>query len=452
MNADFLVYCTRARCVSGSLPKDTSSSSSRAGNLVNRKTEASIDSQTLKIEASILDTKKSGEVKDSSDVHSTNGVSVPSELNKHHIGGNFQTCESIVFNEVTVKKLSGIILSNCETYSAASVGLGQEKVAPSVSTSFLEITTPHDLNTNKAVSNRDVPGSCSELSSVSINSHLEDSYFSRDSDRILFTPNSTDSSLGKHLHQDNEYCKDHSTTPAFWEDIIVDDMLNKDCDQQQHGKGSDNLASRHYSPHCPQNLSQSSHHLKQENQICNQNHLGKPSEYFTEPLGAGLEKTVKSEGTGSDVDNMVSSDVGENNIISNILSLELDAWEDSIVKLLDESDEPYTSFKAPALRKVQDNNQSRFSFARQNDSLNKTSDLQQSFGVAGHDPKGNYASGGCNGNKDMFAVKHPYAFPSSNSVPSDKFDGSLSLAPSKFSSEFFFFLKNFPVCVNELHT
>lgn len=399
-----------ARCVSGSVPKDTSSSSLPAGNLVNRKIEASIDSQALPgvacTERSIRDTKKSGEVKDSSDVHSTNSVSVPSELNKHHIGGNSQT---------------------------SSVGLVQEKAAPSVSTSFLEITGPHDLNTNKAVSNRDVPGSCSELSSVSINSHVEDSYFTRDSDRILFTPNSTDPSSGKHLHQDNEYCKDHSTTPAFWEDIIVDDMLNKDCDQQQHCKGSDNLASRHYSPHCPQNLSQSSHHLKQENQICNQNHLGKPSEYFTEPLGAGLEKTVKSEGTGSDVDNKVSSDVGENNIISNILSLELDAWEDSIVKLLDESDEPYTSFKAPASRKIQENNQSRFSFARQNDSLNKTSDLQQSFGVAGHDPKGNYASGGCNGNKDMSAVKHPYTFPSSNSVLSDKFDGSLSLAPSKFS-------------------
>jgi hypothetical protein len=128
-------------------------------------------------------------------VHSTNSVSVPSELNKHHIGGNLQTCESIVINEVTVMKLSGIILSNCKIYSAASVGLGQEKVAPSVSTSFLEISAPHDLNTNKAVSNRDVHGSCSELSFVSINSHLEDSYFTRDSDIILFTPNSTTSAF-----------------------------------------------------------------------------------------------------------------------------------------------------------------------------------------------------------------------------------------------------------------
>ncbi|CAJ2656623.1 uncharacterized protein LOC123911316 isoform X3 [Trifolium pratense] len=397
-----------ARCVSGSLPQEISSSCS--SNLANRKIEASNDSQALLPEAvcterSILDTKKSGEDENSSDVHS-DSVIVPSELNKHHVGGNSQT---------------------------SFVGLDQDKAAPSVSTSVLEIAGLHDLNTNKAVSSRDVHGICSELSSVSINSHLEDSFFTRDSDRIPFTQNSINSSLGKHLHQDNGYCKDHSTTPAFWEDIIVDDSLNKDYDQQQFCKGKNNLASVLHSPCCPQNLTQSSHQLKQQNQICNQNHFGKPSESLTEPLGAGFEKLVESEDTGSNVDNKVSSDIGENHIISNILSLELDAWEDSLVKLLDESDEPYTSFKAPALRNIQDKNQSRFSFARHDGSLNGASDLQ-SFGIIGFDPKVNYASGGYNGNKDMFTGKqHPHAFPSSNSVLSDKFDGSPSLVPSKFS-------------------
>lgn len=384
-------------------------------------------------ERSILDTKESGE--DENNVHS-NSVIVPSALNKHHIGGNSQTCKSNVINEVTVKKLSGIILSNCRTSSAAFVGLDQDKAAPSTSTSFLETGRPHNLNTNKAVSNRDVHGLCSELSSVNINSNLKDSYFTRDSDNLLFSPNSINSSLGKHFPQDGEYCKDHSTTPAFWEDIIVDDMLNKDSDQQQFCKGTNNLASGHHSPHYPQNPNQSNHELKHQNQICNQNHLRKPSETFTEPLGAGFEKIVEREDTGLDVDNKVASDIGESNIISNILSLELDAWEDSLVKLLDETDEPYTSFKAPALRKIQDKNQSRFSFARQDDSLNKTSVLQQSFGITEHDPKGNYSSGGYNTNKDMFAVKKPYAFTTSSSVLSDKFDGSPSLVPTKFSSEY----------------
>jgi hypothetical protein len=113
-------------------------------------------------ERSILDAKKSGEDENSSDVHS-DSVIVPSELNKHHIGGNSQT---------------------------SFVGLDRDKAAPSVSTSFLEISGQHDLNTNKAVSHQDVHGICSELSSVSINSHLEDSYFTHDSDRIPFTHNS----------------------------------------------------------------------------------------------------------------------------------------------------------------------------------------------------------------------------------------------------------------------
>ncbi|CAL5207188.1 unnamed protein product [Lathyrus oleraceus] len=396
-----------ARCVSGSLPQDTSSSCS--SNLAKKKIEASNGPQALMLgvactERSILDTKESGE--DENNVHS-NSVIVPSALNKHHIGGNSQT--------------------------SAFIGLDQDKAAPSTSTSFLETGRPHNLNTNKAVSNRDVHGLCSELSSVNINSNLKDSYFTRDSDKLLFSPNSINSSLGKHFPQDGEYCKDHSTTPAFWEDIIVDDMLNKDFDQQQFCKGTNNLASGHHSPQYPQNPNQSNHELKHQNQICNQNHLRKPSETFTEPLGAGFEKIVEREDTGLDVDNKVTSDIGENNIISNILSLELDAWEDSLVKLLDETDEPYTSFKAPALRKIQDKNQSRFSFARQDDSLNKTSVLQQSFGITEHDPKGNYSSGGYNTNKDMFAVKKPYAFTTSSSVLSDKFDGSPSLVPTKFS-------------------
>ncbi|KAI5390515.1 hypothetical protein KIW84_075725 [Lathyrus oleraceus] len=174
-------------------------------------------------------------------------------LNKHHIGGSSQT--------------------------SAFVGFDQDKAAPSTSTSFLETGRPHNLNTNKAVSNRDVHGLCSELSSVNVNSNLKDSYFTQDSDKLLFSPNSINSSLGKHFPQDSEYCKDHSTTPAFWEDIIVDDMLNKDFDQQQFCKGTNNLASGHHSPHYLQNPNQSNHELKHQNQICNQNHLRKQAEW-----------------------------------------------------------------------------------------------------------------------------------------------------------------------------
>ncbi|KAI5427587.1 hypothetical protein KIW84_032841 [Lathyrus oleraceus] len=170
-----------------------------------------------------------------------------------------------------------VFIGSGKSYSQTSafVGFDQDKAAPSTSTSFLETGRPHNLNTNKAVSNRDVHGLCSELSSVNVNSNLKDSYFTQDSDKLLFSPNSINSSLGKHFPQDSEYCKDHSTTPAFWEDIIVDDMLNKDFDQQQFWKGTNNLASGHHSPHYLQNPNQSNHELKHQNQICNQNHLRK---------------------------------------------------------------------------------------------------------------------------------------------------------------------------------
>lgn len=385
-------------------------------------------------EKSIVNTIRPGEAENSSEMHS-NGMFVPSELNKHHIGRDSQTCESNVTNEVTVKKLPGIILSDCETSLAAFLGNDQDMVAPSGSTSFPELSRLHcDFNINKAVSNGDVHGLCSGLSSISINNHLEDSYITPDSDRLLLTHNSI-SSIGKHLQEDNEYGKEHSTTPAFWEDIIVGDILNIDYEQQKFSQGINNLSSGLHSPCLPQNVNQSSYQPRQQDQICHQNYFGKPSESLTEPLEAVFEKHVESEDNGTGVDNKVASDIGEDSIISNILSLELDAWEDSLVKLLGESDEPYAPFKAPAFRKVQDKNQSRFSFARQDDFMNEASDSQQSFEITGHDPKGNFASGDSMGNKDMLTGKHPYVFPSSNSVLSDKFVGSQSFLPSKISSE-----------------
>ncbi|KAH1216742.1 CCR4-NOT transcription complex subunit 4 [Glycine max] len=418
------------RCVSGNLPHDTSSSCS--GNLANRKIEASNDPQALvsgvaSTERSI-NIRKSGEAENSSDVCS-NGAFVPSETNNHNSGGNSKTCESSVFNEVTLEKFPGIVLPNCETYVAAFMDNDQDTVAPSVSTGFLELSRQHDFNIDTAVginSNGDVHGLCSGLSSISINIHLEDSYLTR---------NSIDSSLGQHLQQDNEYSTEHSSTPAFWEDIIVDDVLNIDSKQQKFSKGINYSSSSGLHSSClPQNVNHSSHQPFQQDQICHQNHFRKPStESFNEHLETGHVKYGESKDNGAGVDSMVASDMGENNIISDILSLELDAWEGSLVNLLGESDELYRPFKAPILRKVQDKNQSRFSFARQDDFMNGASNLLQSFAVTGRDPEGNFSSGALMGNKDTLTGKYPHVFPSGNSVPSDKLVGSQSLVPSNFS-------------------
>ncbi|KAG4396985.1 hypothetical protein GLYMA_10G048700v4 [Glycine max] len=399
------------RCVSGNLPQDTISSCS--GNLANRKVEASNDPQALVSGVACTErsiSTRSGEAENSSDVCS-NGAFVPSETNNHNIGGNSKT---------------------------SFMGNDQDTAAPSVNTGFLELSRQHDFNIDTAVginSNGDVHGLCLGLSSISINDHLEDSYFTPDSDRLPFTLNSINSSLGQHLQQDNEYSTEQSSTPAFWEDIIVDDILNIDSEQQKFSKDINCLSSSGLHSTClPQNVNQSSHQPFKQDQICSQNHFRKPStESFNELLETGHVKHVESKDNGTGVDNMVASDMGENNIISDILSLELDAWEGSLVNLLGERDELYRPFKAATLRKVQDKNQSRFSFARQDDFMNEASNLQQPFAVTGHGPEGNFSSGGLIGNKDTVTGKYPHVFPSGNSVSSDKFVGSQSFVPSNFS-------------------
>ncbi|XP_027364959.1 uncharacterized protein LOC113872007 isoform X2 [Abrus precatorius] len=397
------------RCVSGSLPQDTSSSCS--GNLANRNVEASNDPQALVsgfacTEKSILDTRP-GEAENCSGVHS-NSIFIPTEMNKHNIGGNSQT---------------------------SLMGNDQDMVVPSVSTSFLELSRPQDFNIDRAVSinsNRDVHGLCLGLSSVSITSHLEDSHSTLDSDGLPLTYNSINSSIGENLQQDNEYSKEHSSTPIFWEDIVEDDIQNIDY-EQKFSKGINNSSSGLHSTCLPQNVNQSSHQPQHQDQICHQNHLGKPSESLNEHLETGFVKQVQSGDTGTSFDSKIASDMGENNIISNILSLELDAWEDSLVKLLGESDEPYTPFKATTLRKVQDKNQSRFSFAREDNFMNEASNLQQSCRAAGPDPEENFASSGLLGSKDTLNGKYPHAFSPSNSMLSTKFVGSQAFVPSTFS-------------------
>ncbi|XP_022943594.1 uncharacterized protein LOC111448316 isoform X1 [Cucurbita moschata] len=72
-------------------------------------------------------------------------------------------------------------------------------------------------------------------------------------------------------------------------------------------------------------------------------------------------------------------DNGENSIISNILSMDFNMWDNTLTsqnlaKLLGESDK-----QSPSSRKVQSNNQSRFSFARQEDSKGQGFRIQPSL-------------------------------------------------------------------------
>ncbi|KAK9126848.1 hypothetical protein Scep_015694 [Stephania cephalantha] len=91
----------------------------------------------------------------------------------------------------------------------------------------------------------------------------------------------------------------------------------------------------------------------------------------------------------TDADKAASVDIGESSIISNILSLDLDVWDDSLTsphnlaKLLGETDIQNSSLKMSSSLRVQNSNQSRFSFARQEDFGNQHSNMEPAFSSVG---------------------------------------------------------------------
>ena len=91
-------------------------------------------------------------------------------------------------------------------------------------------------------------------------------------------------------------------------------------------------------------------------------------------IGKLMSKTVN---TGNDA---ATTDNGESSIISNILSMEFDAWDD-LAKLLSDSTENQNGpLKKSSSWNVQ-TNQSRFSFARQEESKNQAFDMNPSHGA-----------------------------------------------------------------------
>ncbi|PSR86637.1 General negative regulator of transcription C16C9.04c like [Actinidia chinensis var. chinensis] len=95
------------------------------------------------------------------------------------------------------------------------------------------------------------------------------------------------------------------------------------------------------------------------------------------------------EAEAANVDQNVAKGLGESSIISNILSMDFDAWDDSLTspqslaKLLGETDRREGSLKLSSSWKVQNSSQSRFSFARQEDPKNQVSDHEPSLSNIG---------------------------------------------------------------------
>lgn len=108
-----------------------------------------------------------------------------------------------------------------------------------------------------------------------------------------------------------------------------------------------------------------------------------PNEDTGKHLGRFLGDTANN-----DVNSVV--DKGESSIISNILSMDFDTWDESLAsppnwaKLLGDDDKQSGSHRLSSSWKAQANNQSRFSFARQEESVNQAFDVRSSNNIIGH--------------------------------------------------------------------
>ncbi|KAK6271870.1 PREDICTED: uncharacterized protein LOC18590831 isoform X1 [Theobroma cacao] len=133
-----------------------------------------------------------------------------------------------------------------------------------------------------------------------------------------------------------------------------------------------------------------------------------------------------------------AKDTGESSIISNILSLDLDTWDESLAspqnlaKLFGDTDKQPSSLKLSSSWKGQNNNQSRFSFARQEDSKYHPFDVESSFSVFGQMPRNRSSSQDFAESRDLYLNKFGISngFSSGNFEESDNFTSS----PSVFSS------------------
>ncbi|XWS28925.1 hypothetical protein CRYUN_Cryun25bG0113700 [Craigia yunnanensis] len=176
---------------------------------------------------------------------------------------------------------------------------------------------------------------------------------------------------------------------------------------------------------------------------------GYAEKYISSSIGSGITSEgsllLSNEGKGKQMgrflgnaESNAAKDTGESSIISNILSLDFDAWDESLTspqnlaKLFGDTDKELNSLKLSSSWKAPNNNQSRFSFARQEDSKYHPFDVESSFSVFGKMPQNRPSSQDFAESRDLYLNKIGISngFSSGNFEESDKFTSS----PSVFSS------------------
>jgi CCR4-NOT transcription complex subunit 4 len=400
----------------------------------------------------------------------------PTEWNEQFVDGNCpvvvsNTNAEIILDTPPIPVTSGKLPAK---------GINQNIAASSTGASSIELTQPSYgpgfIKDGTLHADGIVHGSCSGLSSISIHNHFKDRYSGP-------VGQLSDHTQMKGSQQDyNEHSGEASMSTAFMEAARMEDFLGLDDQRLKGVEGIHRLPSISCSP-CPlQDLNQSSCQFWQHGEASNQGNLDvdprivcMKHEEIAYPLTSkstgssygfndnktkiladlggtfGSSSVFSEKGLGHvgayeervpSADYGVTSDMGESSIISNILSLDINAWEDSLtsphtlVKLLSENGKQHGYIKSPNLPKAQDKNQSRFSFARQEDVLNQVSALENSLGSTRHLPDEYVASHDFMEKKDPCIDTYQNIFSSSSSLQSDKFPGSDPFTTSKLPREY----------------
>lgn len=401
----------------------------------------------------------------------------PVELEKEYIDGDCQIALSQIAlsstnEEATLDSIPATATSNQYiTCRPTSKGSERDIATPPSRTSSLESTkpfpSPGSVEDESSHIVMDFQGLCCGLSSIGLESQFEKDH------SLPVVPNSSISNHvsvnlpGSHGPQEEKKgqfteCK---SSPASMAAPTMED--SPDFDDLQF-KGLHNLNQSSYLSWQAGDVGNQSNldghsrnvplehkevlPLRSENLISNGFINNEASSFFNLDATVQHSSMFSEVGFGSSLgkhDSMVAplhsnvaSDVGESSIISKILSLDSDAWEDSLTspysfaKLLRESNRQPDSLKMPSLFKESDCRQSRFSFARQEEFSNHVSDVEHSLSDIRHSADQYPAPNGLLKNKDIFTDKHRNVFSSSSSMDSDNFLGSHSFISSSGKCHF----------------
>ncbi|KAK3036811.1 hypothetical protein RJ639_031289, partial [Escallonia herrerae] len=151
---------------------------------------------------------------------------------------------------------------------------------------------------------------------------------------------------------------------------------------------------------------------------------------FLIPNDGGWKHASRFEDKVMEVDRNASVDMGESSIISNILSMDFDSWDESLTspqnfaKLLGETDKQQGSLGASSSWKAQSNSQSRFSFAREEEYVNQVSHADSYSSNVGQFLKNHSLSHNFVNNGEFYTEKLANGFSSFNVEEPENFAGS----------------------------